>query len=548
MLDEFDLERVFERVLESARTLTGAKYAALGVLDESRVELARFLTIGIDDDTRRLIGTLPKGRGVLGGLISDPVPLRLDDLSTHPFSYGFPIGHPPMHTFLGVPIFVEGKPFGNLYLTEKSGAPFDQQDEDATVLLADFAGVAIAHARRHASRDARLVEQERRLRALDATIQISRALGGETDLQSILDLVAKRGRALVSARALLIELARGTKLEIAACAGEIPAELIGRRFELEGTLAATAMRTRRTQTLSEDFNRARFAQNGMGHLVNAEDAIVVPLLLRDRSYGALVAIDQLDSGRFDAEHIRLLEAFAASAATAVATAHSVADERRQQRLEAAEAERARWARDLHDETLEGLKNVRVRLAEAKRYENPTNMSRAIEGVLGQLQVDIASLRSLITDLRPAALDELGLEPAVQALIDRVGKRGLTVDASINLAYEQGREPTRHAPELETALYRILQEGLGNAIKHGDATHAQVRIDEVHDLVTLVVRDHGSGFDPAVQTEGLGLLGMRERAELLRGELMVESRPGAGTTITAVLPVTRQDSAAGAATA
>jgi GAF domain-containing protein len=380
VLEDLDLEAVLQRVLEGASTLTGAQYAALGVLDESRRELARFLTVGIDDDTRRTIGALPKGRGVLGELISNPVPLRISDVGAHPYSYGFPAGHPPMRSFLGVPIFVDGRPFGNLYLTEKRGeAEFSRQDEEAAVVLAEFAGVAIAHARRFTDSSQRLNEQTRRLSALDATFQTARALGGETDLAAILKLMAKRGRALVSARAVVIEVVLGDELEIAACAGELPAGLEGTRFKLKDTVASAALRTRKSQTVADDVNRARFEQHGLGRVLDAQDALIVPLLFRDHAYGALVAVDQLDAGAFTAEQQQLLEAFAASAAAAVATAQSVADERAIQRFQAAEAERARWARELHDETLEGLTGIRLSLANADHRPAPGCARRARSG-------------------------------------------------------------------------------------------------------------------------------------------------------------------------
>ena len=207
MLAELDLDQVLNRVLESAQELTEARYAALGVLNESRTELASFLTRGIDEAAHAAIGALPRGRGVLGALIHEPAPLRLADVGRHPRSYGFPAGHPPMHTFLGVPVLVRGTPFGNLYLTEKAGgAQFSDADEQAVEVLAEFAGVAIDHARRYTGASERRDELERTVAALEATTQIARAVEGETDLEVVLELVAKRGRALVSARALLIEL------------------------------------------------------------------------------------------------------------------------------------------------------------------------------------------------------------------------------------------------------------------------------------------------------------------------------------------------------
>jgi two-component system, NarL family, sensor histidine kinase DevS len=540
VLKELDLDAVLQRVLESACALTDARYAALGVLDESQTELARFLTMGIDEETRQLIGALPKGHGVLGELIRDPAPLRIADVGAHAHSYGFPPAHPPMRSFLGVPIVVQGKPFGNLYLTEKlDGGEFSQEDEDAAAVLAEFAGIAIGYARLFTDSDQRLTQQERRLSALDATMQIARALGGETDLGTILELVAKRGRALVSARAVVIELLRGDELEIAACAGELPPGLIGTRIKLDASVASTALRTGLTQTVGNDVNRARFAQHGLGQVVPADNALVVPLVFRDRAYGALVALEQLSAGSFTTEQQRLLEAFAASAATAVATAQSVAEERRGQRLEAAEAERSRWARELHDETLEGLAGIRLMLARAEQRGDSDEMATAIRHAIGQLETEISNLRALIADLRPAALDDLGLGPAVEALVDRARGHGLDVDVTVDLAYEQGREPDRHTSELETAQYRILQEALTNVVKHGNARRAVVTIVEQSDSVTLTVQDDGRGFEPGEHLAGLGLLGMRERAELLSGELVVESAPGEGATVTAVLPVRRR---------
>ena len=149
VLDDADVDAVLERVLASARLVTGAQYAALGVLDESRTGLARFLTQGIDEAARREIGELPRGRGVLGLLLTDPVPLRLADVGSDPRSYAFPPGHPEMRSFLGVPVLIAGEPYGNLYLTDKlDGAEFSEGDEEAVVLLAEFAGVAIDRARR----------------------------------------------------------------------------------------------------------------------------------------------------------------------------------------------------------------------------------------------------------------------------------------------------------------------------------------------------------------------------------------------------------------
>jgi signal transduction histidine kinase len=542
VLEQLDLEVVLDRVLEAARELTGARYAALGVLDSTRDHLERFLTLGIDDDTRRSIGPLPTGRGVLGELIRNPQPLRIDDVGSHPYSYGFPIGHPPMRSFLGVPILIRGEPYGNLYLTEKEpGGPFTDEDEQSATALAAFAAVAIDHARRFAASESQRLELERTVSALDATLQIARALGGQTDLGAVLELVSKRGRALVSARALVIELLRGDELELAAGAGELPAGLLGRRVPLAHTVASAALRARQSQRLTDQLNRARFDQHGLGNLgLAAREGLVVPLIFRDRPYGVLVAIDHLDGGPFAAEHERLLSAFAASAATAVATARSAEDEHRRQRVAATEAERGRWARELHDETLQALGNLRLTLSGARRKGTPEAMTEAIDRSLAQLEDDVVALRALITELRPAALDQLGLEPALLSLVDRVRGTGLDIDAHVELDYEHGGAGQRLVPEVESGVYRIVQESLTNAVKHGGAQRAMVEIVEEEGCVRVTVRDDGSGFDIGAPASGFGLVGMRERVDLLEGRLAVESEPGAGTTVTVSVPAVHRD--------
>ncbi|HEX8975473.1 MAG TPA: GAF domain-containing sensor histidine kinase [Solirubrobacteraceae bacterium] len=546
VIEQLDLDAVLERVLESARSVTGARYAALGVLDESRTRLSAFQVLGIDAETRRTIGKLPTGRGVLGELIRNPRPLRLDDVSAHPFSYGFPGGHPAMRSFLGVPILIDGKPYGNLYLTEKVGAGrFSAEDEQAAVTLAEFAAVAIDHARRFAGSEEERRSLEQTVSSLDATIQISRALGGETDVDAILTLVAKRGRALVDARAVVIEILHGDTLQLVAGAGQVPPGLIGRSVDAAHTVASGALRSLQTQRLSEPLNRARFEEHGLGQLgLSARDGLVVPLVFRSQAYGVLVAVDRVDGGPFTTRHEALLESFAASAATAVATARSAADERRRQRLAAAEAERAKWARELHDETLQALGSLRLMLSTARRSGDPEKVAAAVDLALEQLETDTTTLRALITELRPAALDQLGLTPALMALLDRNRARGLEVAATVRLAPEDDPS-TRLVAELETGIYRIVQEALTNAVKHGAATAARVEVVEDGTLVTVTVEDDGSGFDLDLATSGLGLIGMRERVELLRGELRIESATGEGTTIRVRVPAQRRGEATAA---
>ena len=193
IVSELDLDTLLRRVLDAALELTGARYAALGVLNAERSELERFMTAGIDEDAQRRIGELPHGRGVLGVLIDDPKPLRLKRVGGHPASYGFPMGHPPMESFLGVPVFISGEAWGNLYLTEKEGGEFDEADEEAIVVLARWAGIAVENARLYHDIENQRVELERAVAGLRATQAVALAVGAEVDLERSLELIVKRG-------------------------------------------------------------------------------------------------------------------------------------------------------------------------------------------------------------------------------------------------------------------------------------------------------------------------------------------------------------------
>lgn len=536
VLSDLDVDVVLERMLEAARELTGARYAALGVLDRSGGELERFVTAGLDEPTRREIGALPRGRGVLGELIADPRPLRLADVGAHPRSYGFPPGHPPMKTFLGVPVLVAGEPFGNLYLTDKRlGEEFTDEDEQALLRLAEFAGVAIDHARRYSDVDQQRAQLTRTVQALDATVQIARAIGGETDLEMILELVAKRGRALVSASALVIEHERSGEMVVAAGAGELPPGVIGQTVDARDSLAGAALRTSRTLHLEDEANRARFERFGLGRFgVHATAGLVVPLVFRSQGHGVLIAMDRLERGpAFTADDQRLLEAFAASAAIAIATARSVELERISQRLAAAEQERARWARELHDETLQNLAALRIGLAAQVRQGDPDTLTEVVQETVAQLESEIANLRSLITELRPTVLDNIGVEAAIEDLAERARRDGLDIQLAIDL---DGGQPERRSAEVDTALYRITQEALTNARKHGGAQQAQIDIQACEHYLHLNVYDDGHGFDPDTRTDGFGLHSMRERAELLGGDFQLRSAPGQGTQISVDFPI------------
>jgi signal transduction histidine kinase len=543
LLSELDLDAVLGRVLEVAQELTGARYAAVGVLDRRRSGLERFITSGISAEERSAIGDLPRGHGVLGLLIDDPRPLRLDDVGSHPQSYGFPLNHPPMRSFLGVPIVIRGEAWGNLYLAEKDdGSPFAEVDEEAMVVLADWAAIAVANARLYQAATGRRDELERTVRALETTTEISSAIGGEIELDRILELLAKRGRALVAAGTLVIALVAGEELQLAAAAGRVPDGVIGRRAAIADSVLGSVTRSRRPERLT-DLNR-RAGQPLTGDL-HAETGLIVPLLHRGRAVGALAAFDRLEAGpEFSADDERLLLAFAASAATAVATAQTVRTHSLERSIRASEAERTRWARELHDETLQELGGLRVLLSAARRTDDRARVDQALDQAVDLVTNGIANLRALITDLRPAALDEIGTEAALTALVERVrAMSGLAVQLDVDLAFEAGRAHARHAPDLEETLYRVVQEALTNAVKHAKASELLVTVREGDESVFVTIRDDGRGFDPEAHSAGFGLVGMTERIALAEGRLDVRAAPGHGTAIEIELPLRRRTTGA-----
>src|SRR4051812_6833530 len=267
---------MLERLLEVAAEMTEAQYVAMGILDPSKTNLERFVTRGIEPEQHRQIGDLPRGRGVLGLLITDPRPLRMGNVGSHPESYGFPPGHPPMKSFLGVPVRIRGEVYGNLYLTEKAGGrEFTEEDEHTIVILADWAAIAIDNARLYQRAEERRQDLERAVRGLEVTTAIARAVGGETDIDRVLELIVKRARALVHARGLMILLTEGDELVVAATAGGIDASLRGRRIQAEGTVAKEVIASGRPERVSMVQSRRETATALLG--LEATSALVVPL-------------------------------------------------------------------------------------------------------------------------------------------------------------------------------------------------------------------------------------------------------------------------------
>jgi len=535
LVSELEPDAVLEQLLTAATAFTGARYAAIGVLDRDRVALERFVTRGIDETARAEIGDLPHGRGVLGLLIAHPEPLRLDRVSEHPEAFGFPPNHPPMATFLGVPIVIRGAPWGNLYLTDKAGGgPFTDADEEAAMLLAEWAAIAVDNARNFESSEQRRIALEAAVSALEATTEVSQAVGGEPDVRRVLQLVVERGRALVDARALVIALHQGPDLVVDQGAGDIDSSRLGTATEMALSAVADVLRTGRAVRL-DDTHRAlpRLAQELA--VRNPSSALVVPLQWRSEVLGVLAAFDPGDgAGHFTEAHERLLTTFATSAASAVAGAQTVAAARLRSVLAAQERERARWARELHDDTLQDLAALAIQLELALTARDDEVRLERVAAALAQVQRQARSLRGLITDLRPADLDDLGLRAALGALVERSSETtGLPVRLTVALRQDDGG--ARLPPAVEDAVYRMVQEALTNAARHSEAKRVVVIVEEGADAVVAEVRDDGLGFDPGDHSTGFGLVGMQERIQLVDGRLQVTSSTR-GTTVRAEVPL------------
>jgi signal transduction histidine kinase len=522
---ELDLDALLQRLVETAATLTGARYAALGVIDRAGQSLERFLTHGVDAETHAAIGDLPRGRGILGVLIRDAIPLRLHEISGDARSVGFPPHHPPMSTFLGVPILLRGVAYGNLYLTEKEGGDdFSSEDEEVVQLLAAQAAVAIENARLYES-------STRWLRQLESLNEIGNALASELELDRLLGIVALRLRELVEARIVLIALPDGADALRVVAADGGGADLIGLRLDLKESKVGHILdrgRSERVDALAEDPEVDQETVRRLG----ISTALYAPLSVRGSAIGVVAAHDKAGPDpRFTDDDLRLAETLAERAALAVDLAQRVSRDAMRRVVEAQELERARLARELHDQTGQALTSILLGL-KALEEGSSREPGRAAATDLRELVVStLQDVRRLAVELRPAALDDFGLVAALERLVDTHRER-----SEVIVDFEP-RIDARLPAELETTVYRIVQEALNNVTKHARATRVSILLVRKASSVAVVIEDDGVGFDPSsVRADALGLAGMRERAALAGGRIAIESSPGRGTTIALEAPL------------
>jgi signal transduction histidine kinase len=499
---DLDLHNVLSRIVEAATRLTEARYGALGVVGPEDY-LVEFVTKGIDDETRRRIGDLPHGRGILGLLISDPRPIRLKDLADHPSSYGFPPHHPPMGTFLGVPVRIRGTVFGNLYLTEKAGGgEFTDVDEQLVVALAGVAGLVIENARAYGL-------SERRREWLEAAATLPDSLHPTVDWESFLAQIASTARrAAGSAATAVVDAAAGSLL---ALDGDAGVEERIRQF-LEIVLAEVSG--------LEIFDPVDVTG---GDLV----ATVVPLHTHLARGGLLISFYDAAQVRLrDVDDRDLLRSFADYAALTLDRAQAVSE---REEL-AVVSDRERIARDLHDVVIQRLFATGMQLqAAAMRSENDEVRSR-VERSVADLDATIRDVRATIFELQMPAAGSVRGE--LRALLGEY-RRVLGFAPELRVS---GPVDTAVTDAMRESLLKVVREALSNVSRHAHATSVKVAAVVSDGTFTLVVDDNGVGMSQGGVRSGLE--NAQARAAALGGVMDLETSPLGGTRLSWRVPLAR----------
>ncbi|WP_405103905.1 GAF domain-containing protein [Micromonospora sp. NBC_01412] len=512
---DLDLRSTLQRIVQSACELAGARYGALGVIGSDRL-LHDFIVHGIDPELHASIGDLPHGRGVLGLLIDDPHPVRMPDITKHPLSYGFPPNHPPMHSFLGVPVRIRDQVFGNLYLAEKQGAvEFTEDDEEIVVALAAAAGVAIENARLYAL-------AHRRERWLAATAEITSVLLGEVRRTDALTLVARRAREVAEAELAVVLLydedAGEFTVEVVDGADERARELVGSVLPAAETAFAGSVTGRRHELVENLAEAAPWPAP-----VTAGPAVVSPLAAADTLHGVLVIAYGPDRGGATDDDVALLGSFAGQAALAMERARG----QEERELLVVLEDRERIARDLHDVVIQRLFATGLQLQSGAMNARP-DVAKRINAAVDDLDATIRDIRRTIFELRTPMSAALRTEirEAVDVAAGSLGFRPtLELTGPIDSAVP---EPIR--PDLTA----VLREALSNAVRHAEANRVAVAVRVDGGWVTVTVTDDGRGCDPAAARGGL--VNLRERAERHGGEFAVRPAIPRGTELHWTVPL------------
>ncbi|RJO74128.1 GAF domain-containing sensor histidine kinase [Nocardia panacis] len=505
-----DLDNTLRSIVHTAIELVEARFGALGVRGEAGAELAEFVYEGIDDRTRVLIGDLPRGHGVLGLLIAEPKPIRLSNLSHHPASVGFPAHHPPMSTFLGVPVKVRDEVFGNLYLTEKSGGrEFTEDDEVVVQALAAAAGIAIANAR--------LYEQSRvRQQWLEATHEVATELlaGGATN--QVLDLIADRARRLTRSESVFLALPRDEEFLMVAAASGLGAKVLpGQEIPIEDSDIGTAFRRAGVRAV----DRPRPLPDYREH-AEFGPALILPLRAAGTVIGVVTALRPVGAAPLDPAGQSMLTAFADQAALALQLAET---QRRMRELDVL-TDRDRIARDLHDHVIQRLFAVGLSLQGTAQRAHTPEVAERIADTIVDLQSIAQEIRHSIFDLH----SNTGADTPTfrRRLHDIVAE--MTADAGLRTTIRLAGPVSVLEPPLSDHVEAVLREAVSNAVRHAQAGTVTVRL-AVHDEVTIEVADDGIGL-PAHLPRTSGLANLRARAESAGGSCTVAPVPTGGTLL------------------
>jgi signal transduction histidine kinase len=516
MSADLDLRSTLERIVVSACRLVGARYGALGVVGDDR-RLVEFITHGIGPAEHAAIGNLPTGRGVLGLLIEDPRPLRMPDITKHPQSYGFPANHPPMHTFLGVPVRIRDRVYGNLYLAEKEGAAeFSDDDEQVVAALAAAAGAAIENARLYAV-------AQRRHRWLTAATEITALLVGRVQRSAALGLIARRAREVARAEAVLVlvhdEDSGVLTVEVAEFSGEAPEGLVGTTVAVEDSVFADVVSARR-QLLVESLGKAA----AWSVPVPERPATIVPLATAEVLHGLLVMVPAADERGEPDEDVAMLTTFAGQAALAFERA--LAQEEREMFMILEDRERI--ARDLHDVVIQRLFATGMQLQTAARLAGKPEVADRVNAAVDDLDTTIRDIRSAIFELRTPMSAELRAE--IRQIVTTAGDQ-MGLRPSLDLA---GPIDSAVPAELRPDVLAVLREALSNVVRHAAASEVRVSVSVDDGQLIIMVSDDGVGVPERATRSGLeNLLG---RARRRGGSFEVRPKTPRGTLVEWSVPM------------
>jgi len=505
---ELSLPVVLRQIVTAARDLLGARYAALGVLGRDG-GLEQFVHAGMDDELVARVGDLPYGRGILGLLISEPVPIRLPDLSAHPASAGFPPGHPPMTGFLGVPVRIGEEIFGNLYLTEHSrGGEFTADDEELAIALAAAAGAAIANARRFA-------ESERRRRWLDASAELTpRLLSAGAGASHT--LIAEYAAAAAEADFAALTVPHGPdQVIVAGVAGELTAGMMNRMAPLADSLTGQAIRTGQPGLVTGDRCQAAAAALG----ADTGPLVVVPLAAGEQVRGALMLGRLAAHARFTETDLDMAISFAGHAAVAMELAQARID----QIILAQAEDHDRIAGDLHDHVIQELFALGMRL-EGHAARSDRVAAERINGYVDTLDEVIKNIRTSIFGLQRPLRAPAGLPARIMEIIEEhTPQLGFTADVSFVGPLDPGPGET-----LAHDILAVTRESLSNCARHAHATAVSVSLALRDELVTLDITDNGRGLGTPARSSGLS--SMRRRAERNGGTFQLSTPASGGTCL------------------